>query len=99
MGAEYVVLSIHCQPERAVELLLDLGDEQFSWWQSIAFTTLDPRHPPNWVTRIEEMGIVNTGPESWLEQGFWNDFFDGDERARAIYYSERAVMLDSDSTS
>lgn len=98
VGAEYVVLSFHCHPDRAIELLFDFGDGEISWWQSTAFTTVDVRHPPNWVTKINSMGTVETSPEPWLEQGFWNDFVDGAEGARAIYYAERTVILASDST-
>jgi len=51
--------------------------------------------PPNWAS-LQSGGVTSVLPKSWLEPGFFNDFYEGDPRAYAIYELERTVILKSD---
>jgi hypothetical protein len=44
--------------------------------------------PSTWVLTIREGGVVELGPPSWLEPGFWERYFDGDSDAISQFQKE-----------
>jgi hypothetical protein len=47
---------------------------------------------PSWSLVIREGGVVELGPSSWLEPGFWERYFDRDADALSKFEEEIVRM-------
>jgi hypothetical protein len=93
IGEEYVVLEVAASPGREVRLRLHLTSEVPSLWSSAMFETVDQSIPSNWVVDVANGGHMSMGPASWLEGGFWESYFDGEQPAVAVFEQELATIL------
>jgi hypothetical protein len=96
VGVDYIVLAINAHPSGSIFLLFDHGRRDIGWWDSRAFTTVDDRPAPNWVSRVDDSGTLAISPASWLEPTFWDEFTEGVEPAIEMYEQERDVILAND---
>ncbi len=93
MHHEYEVLEIYAYPGMRVEfrLLSDDGSTP-ALFDSAMFMTADGELPVSWVARLEEGGVLRIGPAGWMEEGFWEAYFDRDPLAVEAF--ERGVRRD-----
>jgi hypothetical protein len=70
LDTEYPVLSVVVEPQRGASLRIPMPDGRPALWDAAMFVTVDGRIPANWVARVDEGGVVQFGPEAWLEAGF-----------------------------
>lgn len=93
LGNEYRVLSI-LVPSNGSPLLRVIADDGRTpiLVEAELFEMSSQRIPDNWVGVIREGGVVELGPESWLESGFWERYFDGDAAVVAKFEEEVRKM-------
>jgi hypothetical protein len=79
---EYDVLAILASPGRTIEfrVLADDGRTPILADSRLFAATAQPV-PGSWVCTVSEDGVVELGPSAWLEEGFWERYFDGDPDA------------------
>jgi hypothetical protein len=94
MHDEHVVLSILITPERGADFQIIDAHGGPSWWDARMFMSVDASVPPNWTIRVREGGLVELAPSPWLEDGFWERYFDGDVRAITVFEDEKARILE-----
>jgi hypothetical protein len=92
LHAEYEVLEVYCSPSRRVKLRIVADDaETPALFDSAMFMTIDDSLRPSWVASIREGGELRIGPLSWMREGFWEDFFDGNRDTLLEYRREANV--------
>jgi hypothetical protein len=91
LNHEYQVLSVLMTPKGPAKLriLSDDGRTPILAEASMFAMSSQPL-PPSWVFNIREGGVVELGPASWLEPGFWERYFNGD--ADAVMQFQREVI-------
>lgn len=89
LGREYDVLSILVVPGRlsVLRILADDGRTPILV-ESSAFEMVSQEIPSNWFCVISEGGVVELGPEAWLQDGFWERYFDGDAVAVEQFWQD-----------
>ena len=92
VGREYVVLEILAVPGSYIHLRIDLDSSVSSVWDAAMFETIDQSVPSNWVVEIASDGQLSIGPARWIEAGFWERYFEGDELAIGIFEREVAQI-------
>jgi hypothetical protein len=92
-GDEYLVLSLLIDPNGHVQLRVIDNDGTPSVWPAEMFETTDERPSPNWLIRLGSDGLLEIAPGSWLEPGFWEDYFDDVAEARSDYENELSVIV------
>lgn len=95
-GREYVVLEISVRFKMATSFRVEFeegGLRQSALFDSRAFVVTCHSMPPTWRYFQLESGSFSLRPESWNAPGFWEDYYDGDSRAIAVYEAERAAIL------
>jgi len=94
LGAVYEVLDILVESGR-VSLRL-VGDESTpAMFQVEMFEVVDSTIPPTWTVTSAQPGCLYFAPTAWSRPGFWEDFFDGNEKARACFEAERKRIIDA----
>jgi hypothetical protein len=82
IGNDYVVLAIKASNERGVRFLLLADDPpEPGWFAASDYDLVSDEVPPNWSIRVGGAGradIVTIGPASWLEPGFFEDYWSED---------------------
>jgi len=95
LNDEYLVLSILVAPRGPAKLRILADDNQTPILVDATMFAADSQPlPQSWVATIREGGVVELGPRSWLEHGFWERYFDGDTDAIATFQHEIQVMTD-----
>jgi hypothetical protein len=69
------------------------GGKQPSVHPLSQFDIVDPSIPRNWGVHGRSSGGIFLGPLSWSEIGFWEKYFDGDQKARTDFEAEVEIML------
>lgn len=64
-------------------MLQILDDEGPTWWPMEMFESVSTRIPSNWIAQLRQDGSLHLAPESWLQPGFWEDFFDNQREGDA----------------
>ena len=79
LNREYLVLSVLISPKGPAKLraIADDGRTLILVDASLFAMSSQPL-PRSWVLAIREGGVVELGPPSWLEPGFWERYFDRD---------------------
>lgn len=91
---QYTVLCILAESGGRVQLNLLTDDGQsFGWFDSDCFLTVDPAIPSSWSAQISEDGTLELAPQDWLQEGFWERYYEGDPVAREAADREVAVLL------
>jgi hypothetical protein len=94
---EYLVLEVIAAPMRRV--LLRLEDDSGpgpSVYDARMFRTTSAAIPPSWIATLGADGSLRLGPESWLRDGFWEDYFEGDRTAIESFVKELATLVAHD---
>jgi hypothetical protein len=93
IGREYQVLSVIAEPGHRIllQLIDDQGDSP-SIWDARLFSTTSTRIPQLWGVRIDANGVLTLAPTTWLRDGFWDAYFDGDARAVAEFQSALSTL-------
>lgn len=82
-GQEYVVIGVEADDFR---LLNDQGRPYL--YPSRLFKVVDPRQPEDWATEFGEDGERYAYPPSLNSCGFFEDFFDGEEKTVSTFWRE-----------
>jgi hypothetical protein len=91
VGKSYTVTSILIKNSgRNSSLQIVDNDRSLGIFDAKYFVTVDETIPSNWVIRLRPSGVMDLGPASWLEWGFWEAYYDDDPAAVA------AVRLEVD---
>ena len=80
-GQHYVVIGIEADDFR---LLNDHGRPYL--YPHRLFEVVDPRQPSDWITEFGEDGEGYAYPSPLNATGFFEDFFDGEEKAVATFW-------------
>jgi len=86
---EYLVLAILALPGRTIRfrVLSDDGRTPILADSSLFAAPVQPL-PATWAGTVTEDGVVELGPQRWLEPGFWERFFDRDPVAVEVFSQE-----------
>jgi hypothetical protein len=93
LNREYQVLSVLISPKGPAKLraIADDGKTPILVDASLFAMSSQPL-PPSWVLAIREGGVVELGPPSWLEPGFWERYFDRDPDTISQFQKEIVKM-------
>lgn len=89
---EYTVVSVAAQISGRVEVQLINDTNNLGWFDADCFLTVDPAIPANWSAHISEGGSLKLAPSAWLEEGFWERYYDGDPDAHESVERELALI-------
>jgi hypothetical protein len=82
LDAEYEVLEIYATPGKPVKFRLASDDSGTpALFDSAMFLATDRSIPASWVVALAEDGELRIGPQGWMREGFWEEFFDRDPDA------------------
>ena len=86
---EYLLLAVLALPGRSIKfrVLSDDGRTPILA-DSILFAAPIQAVPDTWAAIVTEDGVVEFGPDRWLEPGFWERFFDRDPTAVRAFREE-----------
>jgi hypothetical protein len=91
LNHEYQVLSVLMTPKGPAKLRIIADEGRTPILADAAMFAMSPQPlPPSWVFAIREGGVVELGPQPWLEPGFWERYFDRD--ADAIMQFQREIV-------
>jgi hypothetical protein len=87
---EYAVLAIYVDPRLGC-LLRMVGDDKQTpaIFPGDLFEIIDPTIPRNWIAARDKNSVYRLSPKSWLEEGYWERFFNKDPDAVATFEEER----------
>jgi hypothetical protein len=95
LNHEYQVLSVLMTPRGPAKLRILADDGRTPILvEATAFAMSSQQLPRSWVFAIREGGVVELGPPSWLEPGFWERYFDGDADA-VMQFQEETIRMES----
>ena len=90
----YAVLQIYIDPKRFTRFRIAPSDGGSpALYDSDIFLTVDGSIPENWVVQVREGGVVDFAPAAWLEDGFWERYFDGEPAAVATFEAEKHKIV------
>jgi hypothetical protein len=97
IGAEYPVLEVVTTGKQVLFRIPDrLDTEVFrdspGLWDAAMFTVVNERMPNCWVAALNG-GNLTLAPREWQRPGFWEDYFDAEPTAVAVYDRIRAEIL------
>ncbi|GAA0648952.1 hypothetical protein GCM10010174_85530 [Kutzneria viridogrisea] len=94
IGAEYVVISLMMDSNRRAMLqVVDEARPDPGWFDAEMFETTSTRIPPNWSARVRGTGVIEFAPARWLDDGFWERFYDDERVAVAVFREDLEVIL------
>lgn len=89
---EYTVVAVAAQVAGRVQVQLLNDTNSLGWFDADCFLTVDPAIPANWSARIGEGGALEMAPSAWLEEGFWERYYDADPDAQESVERELAII-------
>ena len=95
-GKEYSVLEIYVDL-RTGKIQFRIVSEEAqtpALFDSEFFQIVSNRLPHTWVVDISTFQM-KVAPKSWIRAGFWEDFFDGESKARSEFNEELRLMVAS----
>jgi hypothetical protein len=82
LNREYQVLSVLMTPKGPAKLRIIADDGRTPILADASLFAMSSQPvSPTWSLVIREGGVVEFGPSSWLEPGFWERYFDRDAGA------------------
>jgi hypothetical protein len=91
LNSEYQVLSVLMTPKGPAKLRIIADDGRTPILADASMFAMSSQPlPPSWVFAIREGGVVELGPPSWLDPGFWERYFDRD--ADAIMQFQKEII-------
>jgi len=97
VGKEYVVLSIHVEDGYSTKFQILRDDGTPSFHIANQFEVVSSKIPSTWQVDFVLNGYLSLGPKAWSRAGFWDDYFDGDPEAEAIFDREKEVLFSHES--
>ncbi|MCD0445944.1 hypothetical protein LO763_20240 [Glycomyces sp. A-F 0318] len=98
MEQEYHVLELTISCESTYLRLLvgpnSMGESYSALYPSWGFVTTSDSISLNWRIKINDESLILIGPESWMADGFWERYYDGEPKARKIFEIELNKILD-----
>ena len=87
LGREYEVLGIEGDYYRILsdEEATPYGNDPVLY-EPECFSITDPREPDFWICKIGEDGERYCYPPEWSEPGFFEDYHDGKEEVRSVFW-------------
>lgn len=71
-----------------------INDENLPYlYEPKNFHLIDESKPSFWISRLGEDGELYSYPESWLREGFFEDFHDGVQEAVDKFWSEYSKLF------
>jgi hypothetical protein len=93
LNREYLVLSILIALRGPAKMRVLADDNRTPILVDVAmFAANSEPIPLSWVATIREGGVVEFGPKAWLEPGFWERYFDGEQDAIVAFQNEVSIM-------
>jgi hypothetical protein len=96
VGRTYHVLEVHIDRGDHVKFRL-IGDDNHTpaYHNFDQFELLSNLVPTCWATRFQPGVFFAVGPRAWMEEGFWNRYFDGEEQAYELFQEiYRAILAE-----
>lgn len=95
VGKTYSVLSIFFSWKGILKFRL-IGDDGKTpaLHDARQFEPITSKLPKTWGIDFQPNNYFEIAPRTWLEQGFWERFFDGDKEAIEIFETEKAIAFD-----
>lgn len=85
-ASKYAVQAVYFDQARGTRYRIISDDAATpALFPASAFTVLDGRIPRSWRIHVHRNGDTELCPAAWLELGFWERFFDGDEAAKSVF--------------
>ncbi len=95
VGSVYQVLGIGVEPAQTRFRLV--GEEATpALFEPEMFEVVSAKIPPTWVVTSPKPGYLSLEPEAWNGAGFWERFFDGEQKAVAAFNEEQAKIIAAD---
>ena len=89
------MLSIWVEPSRPRFRII--GEEKaLGLFSPEMFEIVSSKVPGTWVITSPKPGCFSLQPEAWSRLGFWEEYYDGEPKARACFEEERKKIIDSD---
>lgn len=93
LNREYDVLSVLMTPKGPVKLRIIADDGRTPILAEASLFAMSSQPvSPSWSLVIREGGVVELGPSSWLEPGFWERYFDRDADALSEFEEQIIKM-------
>lgn len=89
---DYTVVSVLAEVGGRVKVQLLNDTQSLGWFNANCFLTVDSTIPANWVARVGEGGALRLAPAAWLEEGFWERFYDADPDAHESVERELTII-------
>jgi len=94
LGKNYHVLTLSVSDAGSIEYrLISDNNNTPALFPAVQFKIIEPTLPRTWVVERIGESYLELAPQSWLDEGFWERFFDGDPSAVAIYEREKCKIL------
>jgi hypothetical protein len=93
LNHEYQVLSILMKSKGPAKLRIIADDGRTPILADASLFAMSSQpFPPSWILAIREGGVLELGPPSWLEPGFWERYYDRDADAITQFQKEIVKM-------
>lgn len=97
VGKVYRVLSVFMASEGVIEYRLIADDGRTpGMYRASQFKVVSDKLPSNWAAYYEAGSYFELAPKSWIEPGFWENYFDGDPVAIKQFESEIELIAQLD---
>lgn len=94
LDAHYDVIGVLTDPVGRVQLhILTDDDQSLAWFDSTHFRVIDGSLSRSWRARIHNDGALELAPSAWLDDGFWERYYDGDRSAIGAVQNQLKLML------
>ncbi|WP_293653136.1 hypothetical protein [Thiolapillus sp.] len=97
IGRIYHVLSIHMEFGGRLKFQL-VGDDGLTpaFHDAGQFEVVSCLIPSTWCVSSVPGSHFELTPKAWLESGFWEEYFDGNVKAIALFQCEKEKMLEEE---
>ena len=93
IGKIYVVLAVELSlTGRWMFRVVSDGANGVALFPLDSFEIVTANLPPNWIISWKSNGFFQIAPETWMEAGFWERFYDRDEQAATLFERERKLI-------
>ncbi len=98
VGKRYIVLSIHIEVNGNIKFQV-LRDDGYTptFHAAEQFDIMSSKIPDNWHVDFLPGSYFSLCPKAWARVGFWDDYFDGDPEAEAIFDREKEAIFSGES--
>jgi len=85
IGKTYIVIEISCGESSGLDYrLIDDDSDNSALYFFSQFEVVDARLSSYWVADVSKDGIY-LSPKEWSDLGFWEKFYDGEEKEVSIF--------------